>query len=62
VAEYDTLDKIAYTYYDGHAEFEWIIKMANGFSLPTDMNIGDIIVIPLDYRSILQAVTSQNGL
>lgn len=62
VKEHDTLDKLAYEFYDGKSEYDWIIKAANGFELPTDMNPGDIIVIPLDYRSIIQSITSQNGM
>lgn len=45
VTNSDRFDILAFTYY-GDATKWWIIMLANGFSLPTDLTPGDVIRIP----------------
>jgi nucleoid-associated protein YgaU len=55
----DELDQIAYDAY-GHGELWWIVAMANGLSLPTDIYIGQILVVPLDHQSVFSAIENNN--
>jgi nucleoid-associated protein YgaU len=60
VQQNDTLDAIAYNYYDGHGEYWWIICMANNLSLPTDIYPGMVLLISLDYKSVLNTLSLYN--
>lgn len=60
VAIHDRLDNIAFEYY-GRGDMDWIIKYANGLDLPTDINPGDILIIPLDASAVLQAIVHNNS-
>ena len=61
VNENDTLDTLAFEYFDGRGDLFWIIMLANNLSLPTDIQPNMILRIPLDYKSIEKAIASLNG-
>ena len=60
VQRFDRLDKIASDFYNGRGDLWWIISQANNCELPTDISAGQIIRIPSDYKSVIQAITNLN--
>lgn len=61
ITENDTLDKLAFEFYDGQGDLWWVIAIANGLELPTDLMPNMILNIPLDYKSVLQAISTINS-
>lgn len=59
VKDNDTLDGIAYDYY-GKGDAYDIIMYANNLSLPTDIEVGKILIIPLNYKDAVQTIIAYN--
>ncbi len=60
VKKNDILQHMAHDEYDGHDEHWWIIALANGLLWPTDIYIGQVLIIPLDYKSVISAIETFN--
>lgn len=61
VSDKQRLDHIAGEYYDGRGDLWWIIAAANNLEYPTSIVPGQIINVPLDYKTVLQAVGHLNS-
>ena len=56
----DRMDIIASKFYDGRGDLWWIIAAANNLSLPTDLEEGMFIAVPVDYKNVIESIAHTN--